>query len=126
MGYWIDEALAGNGYMPGAFVLTARYAFDELHFHRIQISIIPRNHRSRRVVEKLKIRDEGVALRYLEINGVWETTSVTPSPPRSGPTARRAGGRVAERPGGGEPRILVPAVVAVVALSLGGVLADEP
>jgi ribosomal-protein-alanine N-acetyltransferase len=24
------------------------------------------------VVEKLKIRDEGVAVRYLEINGTWE------------------------------------------------------
>jgi ribosomal-protein-alanine N-acetyltransferase len=24
------------------------------------------------VVEKLKIRDEGVAERYLEINGAWE------------------------------------------------------
>jgi [ribosomal protein S5]-alanine N-acetyltransferase len=72
VGYWIDQAQAGNGYMPEALVLTARFAFDELHLHRIQISIIPRNQRSRRVVEKLKIRDEGVALRYLEINGVWE------------------------------------------------------
>ena len=35
-------------------------------------SIIPRNRTSRRVVEKLGIRDEGVAVRYLEINGVWE------------------------------------------------------
>ena len=72
VGYWIDQAQAGNGYMPEALVLTTRFAFDELHLHRIQISIIPRNQRSRRVVEKLKIRDEGVALRYLEINGVWE------------------------------------------------------
>jgi [ribosomal protein S5]-alanine N-acetyltransferase len=72
VGYWIDQAQAGNGYMPEALVLTIRFAFDELHLHRIQISIIPRNHRSRRVVEKLKIRDEGVALRYLEINGLWE------------------------------------------------------
>jgi ribosomal-protein-alanine N-acetyltransferase len=24
------------------------------------------------VVEKLKLRDEGIAQRYLEINGVWE------------------------------------------------------
>jgi ribosomal-protein-alanine N-acetyltransferase len=72
VGYWIDQAHAGNGYMPEALVLTARFAFEELHLHRIQISIIPRNLRSRRVVEKLKIRDEGVALRYLEINGVWE------------------------------------------------------
>jgi len=72
VGYWIDQAHAGNGYMPESLLLTARYAFEELHLHRIQISIIPRNQRSRRVVEKLKIRDEGVALRYLEINGVWE------------------------------------------------------
>jgi ribosomal-protein-alanine N-acetyltransferase len=72
VGYWIDQAQAGHGYMPEALVLAARYAFEELHLHRIQVSIIPRNHRSRRVVEKLKIRDEGVALRYLEINGVWE------------------------------------------------------
>ena len=33
---------------------------------------MPRNHNSRRVMEKLAIREEGVALRYLEINGVWE------------------------------------------------------
>jgi ribosomal-protein-alanine N-acetyltransferase len=72
VGYWIDQAHAGQSYMAEALVLMARFAFDELHLHRIQISIIPRNLRSRRVVEKLKIRDEGVALRYLEINGVWE------------------------------------------------------
>ena len=46
--------------------------FDELHLHRIQIAIIPRNTASRRVVEKLEIREEGTALRYLEINGEWE------------------------------------------------------
>jgi len=33
---------------------------------------VPRNTNSRRVMEKLDIRNEGVALRYLEINGVWE------------------------------------------------------
>ncbi len=72
VGYWIDQAQAGYGYMPESLVMMARFAFDELRLHRIQVSIIPRNHRSRRVVEKLKIRDEGVALRYLEINGRWE------------------------------------------------------
>jgi [ribosomal protein S5]-alanine N-acetyltransferase len=72
VGYWIDEKHAGNGYMPEALVVLTRFAFDELQLHRIQIAIIPRNLASRRVVEKLEIRDEGVALRYLEINGVWE------------------------------------------------------
>jgi ribosomal-protein-alanine N-acetyltransferase len=72
VGYWIDRAQAGRGLMPEAVVLVARFAFEQVHLHRIQISIIPRNHRSRRVVEKLKLRDEGVAQRYLEINGAWE------------------------------------------------------
>ena len=72
MGYWIDEALAGNGYMPEALVVVARFAFEELRLHRIQVAIVPRNTASRRVVEKLKLREEGTAVRYLEINGVWE------------------------------------------------------
>jgi ribosomal-protein-alanine N-acetyltransferase len=72
VGYWIDEAQAGHSYTPEGLVLVIRFAFEQLHLHRVQISIIPRNHRSRRVVEKIKLRDEGIALRYLEINGVWE------------------------------------------------------
>ena len=72
VGYWIDEKHAGNGYMSESVVLVARFAFDELHLHRIQIAIIPRNTNSRRVVEKLGFREEGVAQRYLEINGTWE------------------------------------------------------
>jgi ribosomal-protein-alanine N-acetyltransferase len=72
VGYWIDERHAGMGYVPEALVALARHSFEELYLHRIQVSIIPRNERSRRVVEKLGIREEGIALRYLEINGEWE------------------------------------------------------
>jgi len=72
VGYWIDEKHAGNGYMPEALIVLAQYAFEDLHLHRIQISIIPRNSASRRVVDKLGIREEGIAVRYLEINGAWE------------------------------------------------------
>lgn len=72
VGYWIDEAVAGQGLMPEAVVVLLAFAFEELHLHRIQISIIPRNTASRRVVEKLALREEGVAERYLEIAGVWE------------------------------------------------------
>ena len=72
VGYWIDEARAGSGYTPESFVVACRFAFEELHLHRVQAAIVPRNTASRRVVEKLKIREEGTAERYLEINGVWE------------------------------------------------------
>lgn len=72
VGYWVDQKVAGQGIMPESVVVLARFAFEDLRLHRIQISIIPRNRSSRRVVEKLGLREEGVAERYLEINGVWE------------------------------------------------------
>lgn len=72
VGYWIDQAMAGNSYVPEAAVLIFRFAFEELALHRLQVAIIPRNNPSRRVAEKLGLREEGVAFRYLEINGVWE------------------------------------------------------
>lgn len=72
VGYWIDQAVAGQGLMPEAVVVLARYAFEDLGLHRVQVSVIPRNRASRRIPEKLGLRDEGIALRYLEINGVWE------------------------------------------------------
>lgn len=72
VGYWTDVDHAGQGFMPEALVIVARFAFEELRLHRLQVAIIPRNHASRRVVEKVGLREEGIALRYLEINGVWE------------------------------------------------------
>jgi ribosomal-protein-alanine N-acetyltransferase len=72
VGYWMDEKHAGQGYVPESVVVVSRHAFDDLRLHRLQIAIIPRNRASRRVVEKLGIREEGTALRYLEINGTWE------------------------------------------------------
>lgn len=72
VGYWVDEACAGRGLVPEALVVVLRHAFEHLALHRVQIAIIPRNQASRRVVEKLAIREEGTAIRYLEIDGVWE------------------------------------------------------
>jgi ribosomal-protein-alanine N-acetyltransferase len=72
VGYWIDQAKAGQAYVAEGVVVALRYAFEELGLHRVEICIVPRNHNSRRVMEKLAIRDEGTAERFLEINGVWE------------------------------------------------------
>jgi ribosomal-protein-alanine N-acetyltransferase len=72
VGYWVDRARAGQGLAPEATVVVLRFAFEELSLHRIEVAIVPRNRASRRVVEKLELREEGVALRYLEIDGRWE------------------------------------------------------
>ena len=44
IGYWIDEALAGRGLVPEAVVVALRFAFEAISLHRVEISIIPRNH----------------------------------------------------------------------------------
>ena len=72
VGYWIDEALAGRGYVPEGVVLLLRYAFDVLQLHRLEAAIVPRNTASRRVVEKLGLREEGTSMRFLQIQGVYE------------------------------------------------------
>jgi [ribosomal protein S5]-alanine N-acetyltransferase len=72
IGYWIDEELAGSGFVPEAVVVVLQFAFETLRLHRVEVAIIPRSESSRRVVEKLGLRNEGVALGYLEINGQWE------------------------------------------------------
>jgi ribosomal-protein-alanine N-acetyltransferase len=72
IGYWIDESMAGRGFVPESVVVTMRFAFEAISLHRVEISIIPRNAASRQVVHKLGIRQEGIAERFLEIDGVWE------------------------------------------------------
>jgi [ribosomal protein S5]-alanine N-acetyltransferase len=72
IGYWVDEKQAGNGYVPEGVALVIRYGFDTLGLHRMEAAIVPRNDKSRRVAEKLGLRDEGTARHFLQIRGVWE------------------------------------------------------
>ena len=44
-----------------------RFAFETLRLHRLEAAIVPRNAPSRRVAEKLALRDEGTAQRFLQI-----------------------------------------------------------
>ncbi|MGZ8734471.1 MAG: GNAT family N-acetyltransferase [Acidimicrobiia bacterium] len=72
IGYWIDREHAGHGFVPEGVALLLRYGFDELRLHRLEAAIVPRNEPSRRVAEKLGLREEGTALRFLQIRGVYE------------------------------------------------------
>lgn len=72
VGYWIDRDKAGQRYVAEGVAILYRFAFEQLHLHRLEICIVPRNRNSRRVMEVLAVREEGIAQRFLEINGVWE------------------------------------------------------
>lgn len=72
VGYWIDREHAGRAYVPEGVALVLRHAFEDLGLHRVEAAIVPRNHASRRVAEKLGLRDEGTARKFLQIRGVYE------------------------------------------------------
>jgi [ribosomal protein S5]-alanine N-acetyltransferase len=71
IGYWIGQEFAGRGITPTAVALAIDYCMDDLHLHRVEISIRPENHASLRVVEKLGLRLEGYRESYLHIDGGW-------------------------------------------------------
>src|ERR1700722_12796733 len=71
VGYWIDEAYAGRGIIPTVLAMAVDHCFGVIGLHRLEASIRPENHASRRVVEKLGFRDEGIRVRQLHINGAW-------------------------------------------------------
>lgn len=72
LGYKLDTAYTGKGYMTEAVRLVVEYAFTQLGLHRIEANVMPRNTASLRVVEKNGFVPEGLARKYLKINGVWE------------------------------------------------------
>lgn len=71
VGYYVDEQRGGRGIATEALRLTCRFAFTEGDLHRVQAGVMTDNERSIRVLEKAGFRREGLALRYLMINGAW-------------------------------------------------------
>ncbi len=71
LGYWIDEAVAGSELAPEGIVLLMQYAFESLLLHRLEAVIMPDNHPSTRVAEKLTLRSEGLAVRFAQVAGEY-------------------------------------------------------
>jgi len=76
IGYFVDQSRNGRGYATEAVGLVSGFAFGEAGLHRVQAAVMPRNAASIRVVEKNGYRFEGLARRYLQINGVWEDHNI--------------------------------------------------
>lgn len=72
IGYWTGQQFAGRGYMTSALRVLLPTLFGELNLHRVEAACIPTNHASVRVLEKCGFAREGLARRYLCINGVWQ------------------------------------------------------
>jgi ribosomal-protein-alanine N-acetyltransferase len=71
IGYWIAKPYARQGRMFAALRAVLPFAFGPLGLHRLEAACIPENEASRNLLRKLHFREEGRALRYLQINGEW-------------------------------------------------------
>ncbi|HEX4370202.1 MAG TPA: GNAT family protein [Rhizomicrobium sp.] len=71
LGYWIGALYARHGYMTDALGSLIPFVFGTLGLHRIEAACLPENEASRSLLTKAGFREEGVAKRYLLINGEW-------------------------------------------------------
>lgn len=72
LGYKLDKDELNKGYMTEAVEKIVEIAFNNYGLHRIEANIMPRNIASIRVVEKLGFYNEGLAKKYILLNGKWE------------------------------------------------------
>jgi [ribosomal protein S5]-alanine N-acetyltransferase len=77
VGYHLDHEWVGKGLMAEALAALIRFAFDELHLHRLEASFMPQNERSARVLERAGFEVEGYARKYLFIAGQWHDHVLT-------------------------------------------------
>ncbi|MBH69568.1 MAG: 30S ribosomal protein S5 alanine N-acetyltransferase [Rhodospirillaceae bacterium] len=71
-GYWIGKSYARNGYMTESVRGASGFAFDKLSLHRMEAACLPENIASQGVLKKVGFNYEGLARKYLKINGEWK------------------------------------------------------
>ena len=72
LGYWVGERFARQGYMFDAVRALVPFIFKTLGLHRIEAACLPSNDPSKSLLAKAGFREEGLARRYLQINGEWQ------------------------------------------------------
>ncbi|MDT7556702.1 MAG: [ribosomal protein S5]-alanine N-acetyltransferase [Pseudonocardiales bacterium] len=71
IGYWVGSHAVLGGVTTAACALVLDHCFGHVGLHRIEATVRPENTASRRVLEKLGFREEGLFRRYLNVDGAW-------------------------------------------------------
>lgn len=71
LGYWMGALHARRGYMGEAVAGALTFAFETLDLHRVEAACLPENEASQGLLRKAGFRQEGLARRYLKIDGQW-------------------------------------------------------
>jgi ribosomal-protein-alanine N-acetyltransferase len=72
LGYKMDARYTRRGLMTEALTAVIEHAFTTMGLHRLEANVMPRNEASKGLLVKLGFHDEGIAKRYLQIQGRWE------------------------------------------------------
>lgn len=72
LGYRLDGQMTGRGLGTEGVGAAVAWALGPGGLHRVEANVMPRNAASRRLLGRLGFHEEGLALRYLNIAGVWE------------------------------------------------------
>lgn len=77
LGYGLDAALVGQGYMYDALSHAVPALMDALGLHRVMANYMPENARSAKVLQRCGFVIEGFAESYLHIGGQWRDHILT-------------------------------------------------
>ncbi len=72
LGYWVGAIHAGQGKMTAGVRAAIPFVFDTLRLHRLEAACLPRNEASIKLLQRVGFTREGLARRYLKINGIWQ------------------------------------------------------
>ncbi len=76
LGYWLDAAHIGCGYMTLAVAALTQYCFDALAVHRVQIRAAVANTTSRSLAERLGFILEGIERSAIKLAGSYHDVAV--------------------------------------------------
>jgi ribosomal-protein-alanine N-acetyltransferase len=71
VGYWVGSHAVCGGVTTAAVALVLDHCFGPVGLHRVEATVRPENAASRRVLDKLGFREEGLFRRYLNVDGAW-------------------------------------------------------
>ena len=71
LSYYGMAGSGGRGLMTAAVRLALRHGYGQLGLHRVAAAVRRENGRSRRLLERLGFRHEGVSPEFLWVDGAW-------------------------------------------------------
>ncbi|MEP0943631.1 MAG: GNAT family protein [Rhizobiaceae bacterium] len=71
LGYWMGRKFANQGYMKEALLAVCEDVFSVHQLHRIEAATVLENEQSQGLLRRCGFQQEGVARKYLRINGEW-------------------------------------------------------